>query len=134
MLFDPRVCLVLKPEAFECMLQAKAQVQEAIDVEGGDARMQSAVEAGLLDARQRQKSGPDAGTSSAHEAQQERQPSSADVQSELQATSDEQLQSVIQEMQSRQQDSEHSQSEGSNGSDQRGADKIAAEPPNSRQS
>ena len=116
------------------MLQAKAQVQEAIDVEGGDVRMQSAVEAGLLDASQRRKSGLEAGPSSAHEAEQERQPSSADVQSELQTTSDEQLQAVIQEMQSQQQDPEHSQLEGSNGSDQRGADKVAAEPPNSRQS
>ena len=116
------------------MPQAKAQVQEAIDVEGGNVRMQSAVEAGLLNASQRQKSGLESGPSSAHEAQQERQSISADVQSELQAASDEQLQSVIQEMQSRQQGSEHSQSERKNGSDERGAGKVTTEPSSSRQS
>lgn len=119
------------------MLQAKTQVQEAIDVDGGATRMQSAVEAGLLEASQRQSS--QQGTSPSalpakevSEPQQQSQPSSTGEQSRLQSTSDEQLHAAIQELRSQRQDPNHD-SEGSNGSKQREASAVAADGPNKGQ-
>jgi hypothetical protein len=105
------------------MLQAKAQMQEAIDVDGGATRMQSAVEAGLFNASRRQSSQEGTSPSAtqakeASEPQQQSHPCSSGEQSGLQSTSDEQLQAAIQELRSRRQDPNHDDSGGSNGSPQ----------------
>ena len=120
------------------MLQAKTQVQEVIDVDGGETRMQSAVEAGLLEASRRQSS--QQGTSSsaspakeASEPQQQCQPSSTGEQSGLQSTSDEQLQAAIKELRSQRQDPNHDDCEGSNGSKQRETSAVASDGPNKGQ-
>ena len=120
------------------MLQAKTQVQEVIDVDGGETRMQSAVEAGLLEASRRQSS--QQGTSSsaspameASEPQQQLQPSSTNEQSRLKSTSDEQLQAAIKELRSQRQDPKHDDCEGSNGSKQRETSAVASDGPNKGQ-
>ena len=120
------------------LLQAKTQVQEVIDVDGGATRMQSAVEAGLLEASRRQSSQQGTSPSAlpakeASEPQQQSQPSSTGEQSRLQSTSDEQLQAAIQELRSQRQDQNHDDFEGSNGSKQREASAVAADGPNKGQ-
>lgn len=111
-------------------------MEEAIDVDGGE-RVQSAVEAGLLEASKRRASEQEASSlsgSKASQPQQESQAGGVSGQPDLQATSNEQLESAIQEMRSQRQDPGESHSEGSNGSDQREANAVTADSPGSRQS
>ena len=120
------------------MLQAKTQVQEVIDVDGGETRMQSAVEAGLSEASRRHSSqqGTTSSASPAKEAsepQQQFQPSSLGEQSGLQSTSDEQLQAAIKELRSQRHDPNHDDSESSNGSKQRETSAVASDGPNKGQ-
>ncbi len=128
------------------MLQAKAKVQEAIDVDGGE-RVQSAVEAGLLSASRRQEPQEGASTSSSpsqdtsqkeapvQQQQQQGSPSSsAPAEAELKETSDEQLQAAIQQLRTQQADSDPGHAEGSNGSEIRESRALTAETPSSKQS
>ena len=117
-------------------LQAKAKVQEAIDVDGGE-RVQSAVEAGLLEASRRRASQEGASTPSekeeASEQQQGTSSSTAPAQEGLQETSDEQLQAAIKQLRG-QQDSDPGHKEGSNGSETTNGSAVPAESSTSRQS
>ena len=120
------------------LLQAKSKVQEAIDVDGGE-RVQSAVEAGLLEASRRQVSQEGASASSEEETSQQQQQqesasSSAPAQAELQTTSDEQLQAAIQQLRVQKEDNPgQGHTEGSNGSEARESSAVTAESSNSKQ-
>jgi len=118
------------------LLQAKEKVAEAIDVDGGE-RVQSAVEAGLLEASRRRTSEQETSISSgsvASEQQQESRSSSAAPKDELQESSDEQLQAAIQQLRAQKENSDHKQSEGSGGSEQTEVSPVTAESPNKRHS
>lgn len=113
--------------------QAKATVEKAIDVDGGE-RVQSAVEAGLLEASQRQvsqegASAPSENVVSEQHQQQGSPSSSAAAEADLLQTSDEQLQTAIQQLRIQQQDSDSGHSEGSNGSEARESKAVNLENP-----
>lgn len=117
-------------------LQAKEKVAEAIDVDGGE-RVQSAVEAGLLEASRRRTSEQETSISSSSEfseRKQESRSSSAAPKDELQESSDEQLQAAIQQLRAQKERSDHEHSEGSSGSEQTDVSPVTAESPNNRHS
>ena len=115
------------------ILQAKAKVEKAIDVDGGE-RVQSAVEAGLLKASRRQvsqegASAPSEKVVSEQHQQQDSPSSSAPAEADLQQTSDEQLQAAIQQLRNQQQDSDCGHAEDSNGSEARESSAVTVESP-----